>query len=745
MLSRFVNWIGNNAIQVDAVEAEAKLRETVPGLLLDDEQLEMSFKMERDHFYFTSIRVLFRDKKNVTGKKVNYLSLPYNSIKAFSVETGGNLDTDTELRLWSPGVGRTKFDFVKGRADIFEIHAFFNRKVLFGNCWNNLVDVQAVSTPQVETTTGSMDEFLNWLGGDATEVDAAYVENQLKTAPKVLDDEERVDLAFRCGRDMTLFTSERFLIVDVKGWSGKKVEYRSVLWSSLRAFSVTTAGGFLDRDAEMKLFTDLESMKEITQDFRKGKADVLGVQRYISDKLLGLDTGAPCGEEFRGFATSEQNLFAFVGDDARQIDAREVNGQLHSARVVQNCETVEMAFKGRRDLTVFTTKRLLIVDVKGWSGKKVKYISIPWRHVQAFAVRSAGTWDKDSEMMIWTQIMHDYDAGDPPSPVPGMSYFEQDFQKSVDIMSVHRYLTLKCLGEGQDCEVSATQVLATPDGSTEKLLSWLGQDARQVEPAEVDHHFRSVLAQSERVLMAFRVGRDTLCFTSHRALFVDVQGLSGQKIEYRSIPWRSVGAFSVESAGSWDRDGQVHLFVRAPWMPRVSHDLRKGQADIMAIQTFLGMQIFGSDDGSLTVPVVPAVVKDPGAFDAFLSWVGDDAREVDAVELNARVHSSPPLLQNDEIAVMAFKVHRDTFVVTTKRLLLIDVKGWSGKKIEYLSIPLKSCTAFDVESAGSFDRDAEVGIYGDVPALHHLCQDLRKGSADIFQIQRVLATKIVTT
>jgi len=330
-------------------------------------------------------------------------------------------------------------------------------------------------------------------------------------------------------------------------------------------------------------------------------------------------------------------------------------------------------------------------------------------------------------------------------PRPALSYFEQDFQKSVDIMSVHRYLTLKCLGEGQDCEVSATQVLATPDGSTEKLLSWLGQDARQVEPAEVDHHFRSVLAQSERVLMAFRVGRDTLCFTSHRALFVDVQGLSGQKIEYRSIPWRSVGAFSVESAGSWDRDGQVNLFVRAPWMPRVSHDLRKGQADIMAIQTFLGMQIFGSDDGSLTVPVVPAVVKDPGAFDAFLSWVGDDAREVDAVELNARVHSSPPLLQNDEIAVMAFKVHRDTFVVTTKRLLLIDVKGWSGKKIEYLSIPLKSCTAFDVESAGSFDRDAEVGIYGDVPALHHLCQDLRKGSADIFQIQRVLATKIVTT
>merc|ERR1712203_872552 len=97
-------------------------------------------------------------------------------------------------------------------------------------------------------------------------------------------------------------------------------------------------------------------------------------------------------------------------------------------------------------MVLFTMKRLLIVDIKGWSGKKVKYVSVPWTSVQAFAVRSAGSmFDKDSEMMIWTEIMHGPPKDDSP-PDPEMSYIEQDFQKDkVDLMSIHRYLSEKCV------------------------------------------------------------------------------------------------------------------------------------------------------------------------------------------------------------------------------------------------------------------------------------------------------------
>merc|ERR1712110_549158 len=125
-------------------------------------------------------------------------------------------------------------------------------------------------------------------------------------------------------------------------------------------------------------------------------------------------------------------------------------------------------------MTLFTTKRLLSVDVKGFSGKKVKYLSVPWTSVQAFAVRSAGSMlDTDSEMMIWTDIMFEPGQGDDP-PQPGMSYLEQDFQKDkVDLMAIHRYLSARCLHSSAggylpaEVAVSHEVLQASPPGAVE--------------------------------------------------------------------------------------------------------------------------------------------------------------------------------------------------------------------------------------------------------------------------------------
>ena len=93
-----------------------------------------------------------------------------------------------------------------------------------------------------------------------------------------------------------------------------------------------------------------------------------------------------------------------------------------------------MAFKGKRDMMLFTTKRLLIVNVKGWSGKKVNYLSVPWRAIQCFAVETAGSFlDMDAEMKLWTDIFYDppppHGENENPPPEPGMSFIEQNFQK----------------------------------------------------------------------------------------------------------------------------------------------------------------------------------------------------------------------------------------------------------------------------------------------------------------------------
>ena len=47
----------------------------------------------------TSTRVILRDKRGVTGKRVRYTSVPYTFIRAFLLETAGSVDTDQELKI----------------------------------------------------------------------------------------------------------------------------------------------------------------------------------------------------------------------------------------------------------------------------------------------------------------------------------------------------------------------------------------------------------------------------------------------------------------------------------------------------------------------------------------------------------------------------------------------------------------------------------------------------------------------
>jgi hypothetical protein len=71
------------------------------GLLLtEEESIEVRFKIIRDTFVFTNKRLLLVDIHGITGKKVEYLSLPYSKITTFAVETAGNLDLDAELKIW---------------------------------------------------------------------------------------------------------------------------------------------------------------------------------------------------------------------------------------------------------------------------------------------------------------------------------------------------------------------------------------------------------------------------------------------------------------------------------------------------------------------------------------------------------------------------------------------------------------------------------------------------------------------
>ena len=101
-----------------------KLNEKYGQLLIDDEHIEVGFNVFRDIFIFTSKRLIVVDVQGMTGRKTEYLTIPYSKITKYSIETAGHFDLDAELKIW---IGSDDVPFSKK----------FNKKV-------NIYDLQKV-------------------------------------------------------------------------------------------------------------------------------------------------------------------------------------------------------------------------------------------------------------------------------------------------------------------------------------------------------------------------------------------------------------------------------------------------------------------------------------------------------------------------------------------------------------------------------------------------------------------------
>ena len=101
----------------------------VAPVLVDDEEIIGSYQSIRDGVVFTNKRIISINVQGITGKKKDFTSLPYNKIQAFSVETAGVFDLDSELDLWFSGIGHVKLEFI-GAADVSYICKVISKQVL---------------------------------------------------------------------------------------------------------------------------------------------------------------------------------------------------------------------------------------------------------------------------------------------------------------------------------------------------------------------------------------------------------------------------------------------------------------------------------------------------------------------------------------------------------------------------------------------------------------------------------------
>lgn len=101
----------------------------ISPMFVEGEHIIQSFRGIRDGVVFTNKRIFAINVQGLLGAKKDFTTLPYSKIQAYSVESAGAFDMDSELELWFSGLGKVKFEFVH-QANVAEICRMISERVL---------------------------------------------------------------------------------------------------------------------------------------------------------------------------------------------------------------------------------------------------------------------------------------------------------------------------------------------------------------------------------------------------------------------------------------------------------------------------------------------------------------------------------------------------------------------------------------------------------------------------------------
>lgn len=108
------------------------------------------------------------------------------------------------------------------------------------------------------------------------------------------------------------------------------------------------------------------------------------------------------------------------------------------------------------------------------------------------------------------------------------------------------------------------------------------------DPREIAAELAPILVDGELVQLSFRGTRDSVVFTNKRLIAINVQGLTGKKRDYSSLPYSKIQAWSVETAGRFDLDAELELWFSGLGKVRLEF---KGQVDIRSIGRLIGSYV----------------------------------------------------------------------------------------------------------------------------------------------------------
>lgn len=103
------------------------------------------------------------------------------------------------------------------------------------------------------------------------------------------------------------------------------------------------------------------------------------------------------------------------------------------------------------------------------------------------------------------------------------------------------------------------------------LLDGLLGHAGETPLEKIEEEFAPLLAPGEPLQRAFELIRDLIVFTDRRIILVNKQGVTAKKTEYRSIPYRAITMFSLETAGHFDLEAELRIWLSGQAAPIELH------------------------------------------------------------------------------------------------------------------------------------------------------------------------------
>lgn len=122
------------------------------------------------------------------------------------------------------------------------------------------------------------------------------------------------------------------------------------------------------------------------------------------------------------------------------------------------------------------------------------------------------------------------------------------------------------------------------------ILNGLLGNASEVNLDDLREELAPILADNETLHLAYKVIRDMYVFTNKRLILIDKQGLTGKKVHYHSIPYKSISHFAVETEGHFDMDAELKIWISSKEEP-VKKELKRG-TDVVGIQKTLANFMF---------------------------------------------------------------------------------------------------------------------------------------------------------